>query len=121
MQQAAQVPKLPWWFFPSMAFSSAVAAVWGYNTVGCGGLVSGVMWTIFTFCLLMFIQPEVLAAVLLVFASSAGIGLALSAHRLFRERKELLSFLLPVAALLIGIAVAKYGDVHLKCSLGTWM
>lgn len=104
-----------------MAFSSTVAAVWGYSMVGCGGLWSGVMWTLATFGLLMFVRPEVLVTVLLVFASSAGIGLALSAHRLFRERKELLSFLLPVAALLIGIAVAKYGDVHLKCSLGTWM
>jgi hypothetical protein len=120
MQRAGTDSKLPWWFFPAMAYSSTVAAVWGYNMVACGGMGLGVVWTLVTFCLLVFVRPEVLVAILVVFACSAGVSLGLSAHRLFSERKELLFFLLPVASLLIGLAVAISGEVHVKCSLGAW-
>jgi hypothetical protein len=120
MQTTERHSKLPWWFQPAMTYASTVCAVWGYNMAACGGLGAGVLWTFATFGLLVFVRPDVLVAVLLLFALSAGAGLALSAHRLFRGRKELLFFLLPVASVLIGIAVAASGDVHIKCSLGAW-
>jgi hypothetical protein len=104
-----------------MAYASTVAAVWGYNMVACGGVIASVASTLITFCILVFVRPGIGVAVLLVFACSAGIGLALSAHRSFRERKELLFFLLPVASLLIGTALAMSGEVQVKCpSLGRW-
>lgn len=120
MQAAERASKLPWWFHPAMAYAMTVSAVWGYNMAACAGLGASVLWTFATFGLLVFVRPDVLVAVVLLFACSAAVGLALSAHRLFRERRELLFFLLPVASLLSGIAVATYGDVHIKCSLGAW-
>lgn len=104
-----------------MAYASTVAAVWGYNMVACGGLIASAASTLFTFCLLMFVRPGLGATVVLVFACSLGLGLALAAHRSFRERKELLFFLLPVASFLIGILLAMSGEVPVHCpSLGAW-
>jgi hypothetical protein len=121
VQRAERSSKLPRWFFPAMAYASTVAAVWGYSMVACGGLVASAASTLISFCILVFVRPGVGIPVLLVFACSVGVSLALSAHRSFRERRELLFFLLPVASLLIGAAFAISDEVQVTCpSLGPW-
>lgn len=86
----------------------------------CGGVLHGTLATLLTLCLMMFVSPDVLVVVLLVFATSAGVAFALSVHRWFSERRELLFFLLPVAALVIGVAVGWSSDMAITCSLGPW-
>jgi hypothetical protein len=113
-------PGLPWWFFPALAYASTVAAVWGFSTVACGGVVRGALGTLLTLCLMMFVSLKVLAVVLLVVAGSAGAALALSAHRWFRDRRELLFFLLPVASLGIGAGVALGFEPQVTCAFGPW-
>lgn len=119
-RESSPEPGLPWWFFPALGYASTVSAVWGYSTVACGGVGHGALATLLTLCLVMFVSSKVLAVVLLVFASGTGVALALSAHRWFSERRELLFFLLPVASLLIGAAVGMSLDMKVQCSLGSW-
>lgn len=121
MPAAGRPSPLPWWLFPAMVWAATVSAVWGYHMVACGGFIASVVPTLATFCLLVFLRPEYGLAVLLIVACSTTTGFALSRHRLFRERRELLFFLLPVAALVLGMGLAMSGVLPLTCpSLGAW-
>lgn len=121
MERAESDSESPWWLLPAMACSASVFAVFGYNVIACGGFGSGLWWTIATLGWLMFFIPEIQGAVLLLFACSASICFFLSKHRLFRERKELLFLIMPIASFLLAFAMAKYAEVRSVCSLGTWM
>ncbi len=121
MERAESDSESPWWLLPAMACSATIFAVFGYNVIACGGFSSGLWWTFATLGWLMFFIPEIQGAVLLVFACSAGICFFLSKHRLFRERKELLFLIMPIASFLLAFAMAKYAEVRSVCSLGTWM
>ncbi|MEO3711247.1 hypothetical protein [Roseateles flavus] len=121
MQAASHPSPLPGWFFPAMAWAATVSAVWGLHMVACGGILASVVPTLATFCLHVFLRPDYALAVLLTAACSGATGLALARHRLFRERKELLFFLLPAAALVLGMGLAMSGGLPPHCpSLGAW-
>jgi len=111
---------LPGWFFPGIGFGSAVAAVWAYDLVACGGVVAGALSTLITLSIHVFVRTDVLLAVGLAFAAGTGAGVVLARRRLFRQKQELLLLLLPVAAFLIGLGVAMSGWVRLECSQGPW-
>lgn len=120
VQSQERGPALPWWFFPGVGFMSSVAAVWAYDSVACGSVLEGALSTLITLCIYVFVRVDVLIVVLLVFATSAGAGVALSRHRPLREKRELLMFLMPVAWLLIGLAAGMSGAMPMECSLGPW-
>ena len=104
-----------------MAWAATVSAVWGHHMVACGGFIPSLVPTVATFCLFVFLRPEYALAVLLTMACSAATGIALARHRLFRGRRELLFFLLPVTALVLGMGLAISAGPPLNCpSLGAW-
>ncbi len=121
VQAASRPSPLPGWFFPAMAGAATVSAVWGYHMVVCGGILASVVPTLATFCLHVFLRPDYALAVLLTATCSGATGLTLARHRLFRERKELLFFLLPAAAMVLGLGLALSGGLPPHCpSLGAW-
>lgn len=119
MQEPKQA-ELPWWFFPGIGLSCAVSAVWAVEAVACGGLIAGALGALITLCIHALVSLDVTLVVGALFAAGAGAGGLLAAHPWFRPRRELLFFLLPVASLLIGGAVAMSGWIRFECSLGPW-
>lgn len=111
---------LPWWFFPATGLNATIAAVWAVDAVACGGLLKGVFSMLITICIYAIVRLDVMVAVLLVFAGSAGAAVALSEWSVFKPRRELLFLLLPLAAFLAGGGLALSGAVPMACSLGPW-
>jgi hypothetical protein len=102
------------------AFAATVSAVWGYDLVICRGLLAGSVSTLLRVGFLVLVSPSALITVGAIFAAFTGLGIALAALPIFRKRKELLCFLMPVAALLLGVAVATLTGIQIKCALYPW-
>jgi hypothetical protein len=109
--------KSPWRIVLLIGYASTIAGVWGYDMVACRGVIAGTASALLRLTFLVFVSPGVLGTVLLLLACCAAAGYALAALPLFRERKELLLFLLPVAALLVGISAATSGGMQVQCAL----
>lgn len=69
---------------------------------------------------LVLVSPSVLIMALILFACCTAVGLAMTALPIFRERRELLLFILPVVAFLVGISAASSADIHFQCALSPW-
>jgi len=103
-----------------IGYAATISAVWGYDMVVCRGVLAGVASTLLRLAFLVFVSPSVLATVLFLVACGSAVAFALGALPLFRERKELLLFVVPVASLLIGIAAASSAGIPIRCSLSPW-
>lgn len=109
-----------WVILLAIAGVSTVSAVWGYDMVACRGLIAGAVSTAMKLGFLVFVSPPALAMALLLFAAFGGIGLGLAALPIFRDRKELLLFLLPVTVLFISVVIAMSGHIPIRCALSPW-
>jgi hypothetical protein len=107
------------WRLLAIAYASTVSAVWGYDAVACRGFLAGAVSTFLKLGFLVFVDPSTLITAVSLFLAFVGVGFALAALPVFRERRELLFFLIPVTALLVGIAIAASGEIQLKCSFRT--
>ena len=103
-----------------IGYVTTIAGVWGYDMVACRGLVAGAVSALQRLAFLVFVSPRVLVAVLVLFACCTAAGFALAALPVFRQRKELLLVVLPVAAFLVGYGVAMSGAMPVGCSLSPW-
>lgn len=103
-----------------IGYAATLSAVLGYDMVVCSGVFAGVLSALLRLGFLVFVSPGVLATVLFLLACCTAVAFAFGALPLFRERKELLLFVVPVAALLLGIAVASYAGIAVRCSLSPW-
>ena len=101
-------------------YVSTIAAVWGYDIVACRGVFAGIASALLRLAFLVFVSPTALVAVVASMAVCSAAGLALGWIPVFRERKELLLFLLPVATFLVGLSVASNFDVPVRCALSPW-
>lgn len=120
MQLPDSHSKSSWGIVVLIGYASTISAVWGYDIVACRGVIAGAASALMRLSFLVFVSPSVLTTVLLMFACWAVVAFALGALPLFRERKELLLFVLPVAALLVGIWAATSGEIQVRCSLYPW-
>lgn len=103
-----------------IGYVSAMSAVWGYDMVACRGFVVGTVSALMRLAFLVFVSPSVLLTVLLLFSCCALTGYFLAALPVFRERRELLLLILPVATFMIGASAAASGAVPAGCSLAPW-
>ncbi|HMZ86331.1 MAG TPA: hypothetical protein PKN26_13385 [Giesbergeria sp.] len=103
-----------------IGYVATISAVLGYDMVVCRGIFAGVLSALLRLGFLVFVSPSVLATVLFLVAFCSAVAFALGALPLFRERKELLLFVIPVAALLLGIAAASNAGIPVRCSLSPW-
>lgn len=103
-----------------IGYVTVITGVWGYDMVACRGLVAGAVSALQRLAFLVFVSPRVLVTVLVLFACATAAGFALGALAPFRPRKELLLFVLPVAAFLVGYGVATSGGIPVGCSLSPW-
>jgi hypothetical protein len=103
-----------------IGYASTISAVLGYDIVACGGVATGVASALMRLSFLVFVSASVLATVLLLFFCCSAIALAVGALPVFRERKELLLLVIPVASFLIGILAALSGEMAVRCALSPW-
>jgi hypothetical protein len=101
-------------------YAATVVGVWGYDMVACRGVGAGTLSAMMRLAFLVFVSPGVFASVVALLAGCSAAALALGALPLFRQCRELLLFVLPVAAFLVGIWLATSGAVHVRCSLAPW-
>ncbi len=107
----------PIWVLLLAGFMSTVISMWGVETVTCDGIFAGAMSSLLKLTLHVFALPEVGLAALLVWIAGSGLAFGLSRLGLFRQRVELLLFLIPVAAYFAGVLVAKSGYLKAACAL----
>jgi len=103
-----------------IGYASTVSAVWGHDIVACSGVGAGVLSALLRLSFLVFVSPSALAVALLLLLACTALALAVGALPVFRDRKELLLLLLPVAWLLIGLSVGSLGLIDARCSLSPW-
>jgi hypothetical protein len=101
-------------------YVGVIAGVWGHDLVACRGFVPGAISALQRLAFLVFVSPPVLATVLGLFAGCTVAAFALAALPAFRQRRELLLIVLPVAMFLVGYGVAASGDLAVRCSLSPW-
>lgn len=102
------------------AFLATVSAILGHDAIACSGFLSGAISALMRACFLVFVHPLTLVVCACLLGALAGIARCLAVSRLFRERKELLLFILPLSALLGGIAVGVFADLGVRCALHPW-
>ena len=103
-----------------VGYASTVSGVWGYDLLACRGIAAGTASALLRLTFLVFVTPGVFFTVLLLFVCCTAMAFALGALPVFRERKELLLFVLPVAAFLVGISAATSGEIPVRCALSPW-
>lgn len=102
------------------ALLATVSAILGHDAIACSGFMAGAISALMRACFLVFVHPWTLVMCLGLLTAFAGIARWLAICRLFRERKELLAFVLPLLALLGGIAVGMFADLGVRCALHPW-
>lgn len=120
MQSPLSSSKSPKGIIFLIGYVSTISAVLGYDILACHGLFAGVVSALMRLSFLVFVSPSVLATILFLLACCSAVAFAVGALPIFRERKELLLFVVPVATFLLGISAASSGDIQLGCSLSPW-
>ena len=102
------------------AFLATVSAIFGYDLIACSGLLAGAISALMRAGFLILVDPWTLVVCLGMLAAFAGIARWLATCRPFRERKELLAFVVPLSAFMGGIAVGMFSDMGIRCALHPW-
>lgn len=102
------------------AFLATLSAILGHDAITCSGFLAGTISALVRACFLVFVHPRTLVVCLGMLGAFACIARWLAICRLFRKRKELLAFFLPLSALLGGSAVGMFADWGMGCAIHPW-
>lgn len=102
------------------AFAATVSAIWGYDTIACNGLLAGALSALTRAGFLVFVHTGTLAGCLGLLALFIVVAHWLTRRRALENRQELVTFVLPVAALLGGLALGMFAHIGLRCALHPW-
>lgn len=103
------------------AFGATVSAIWGYDTVACKGILAGAVSALMRSGFLVFVHIPTLLACLGLLALFLAAAHGLTRSVAFKNRQELLTFVLPVFAFLAGLVVAKVLGIAFRCTLYPWV